>query len=337
MICNKIKFLILAICILNVNILNAQFEEEAKKNSAEHIKLKDKINSTKSSWNSRGFVGLTFNQNYFSNWAKGGENSYSAITNFNYDLNYKPDSSSSIWQTTIALGYGVMYINEFGARKAEDKIDINSKYGYNAVENLYYSALLKFHSQFSKGYNYPNDSVVVSNFLAPAHTILSLGLDYKPTKFFSIYVSPCTGKHILVNDQDLANKGLYGVEPAVYDSAGKITQLGKKHTLNFGAYVVANLDAEVWENIFVQSKLELFNNYTAKVKQDRDKIIVNFENTVRMKINHYISANLFLHFVYDYQNLVPQYKIVNDEKVLAGHAPRLQIKENFGLGFAMNF
>jgi hypothetical protein len=56
------------------------------------------------------------------------------------------------------------------------------------------------------------------------------------------------------------------------------------------------------ENIFVQSKLELFNNYTAKIKQDRDKIIVNFENTVRMKINHYISANLFLHLVYDYQN-----------------------------------
>jgi hypothetical protein len=35
--------------------------------------------------------------------------------------------------------------------------------------------------------------------------------------------------------------------------------------------------------------------------------------------------------------LVPQYKTVNDEKVLSGHAPRLQIKENFGLGFSMNF
>ncbi len=337
---NKSLIIILVISafIFNQNISNAQILKEAKTSISEHEKLKKQFVALKSKWQTRGFLGLTFNQNYFSNWAKGGENSYSAIGHLSYDFKYRSDDSSFIWQTNTTLGAGVLYINEFGTRKAEDKIDISSKYGYRAVKNLYYSTMLKFNSQFFKGYNYPNDSVIVSNFLSPAYTILSLGLDYKPTSYLSLYISPCTGKHILVADQELADKGLYGVEPAVYDKkTGEMLEPGKRYLLNFGAYLVAHLDAEVWQNVFAKSKLELFNNYTAKNKRDRDKIIVNFENTIMMKINHYISANLFLHFVYDYQNLVPQYKTVNDEKILIGHSPRLQIKENFGLGFSMNF
>ena len=334
-----ILFIVISIFFNSLNsILNAQeLQQEAKASASELNKLKTQAEKLANKWQTKGFIGITFNQHYFSNWAKGGEDSFAAIGNFNYEVDYRSDDTSHIWKTTLDLGYGLMYTTEFGTRKAEDKINMNSKYGYRAIKNLYYSTLLNFNSQFSNGYNYPNDSVIVSTLLSPAYTILSIGVDYKPFPFLSLYVSPVTGKHIMVLDEKLANAGAFGVKPAVYDTLGNVIKPGKKHTINFGAYLLANLDYEILKNVNLKSKLELFNNYTAESKRDRDKIIVNFENTVMMKINHYISANLFLHLIYDYQTPIPQYKVVDGVKTEAGVAPRLQIKENFGLGFSIKF
>ena len=321
----------------NINLNAQELQEAAKSNLSEANKLKSEVTSLKNQWQTRGFAGITFNQNYFSNWAKGGENSYAAIGNFNYDINYRSLDTNHIWKTNINLGYGLLYTTEFGTRKAEDKLNLESKYGYRAISNLYYSALLSFKSQFAKGYNYPNDSDVVSNLFSPAYTILSVGIDYKPLPFLSLYISPLTGKHIMVLDQELANAGAFGVDPAVYDSLGNMLTPGKNHLINLGAYLVANLDYEIMKNINLKSKLELFNNYTAKSKRDRNKIIVNCENTLMMKINNYISANLFLHLIYDYQNPITQYETIDGVKTAKGVAPRLQIKENFGLGFGVYF
>ena len=55
--------------------------------------------------------------------------------------------------------------------KNDDKIDFTSKYGYKTSKNWNIASLVNFKSQFTKGYNYPNDSTVISNFLAPAYIL----------------------------------------------------------------------------------------------------------------------------------------------------------------------
>ena len=73
------------------------------------------------------------------------------------------------------------------------------------------AALFNFHSQFSKGYKYNNDGTkdLLSNFLAPGYVLLSLGLDYKPAKGLSIFVSPITSRWTIVTNDSLSAKGLW--------------------------------------------------------------------------------------------------------------------------------
>ena len=71
-----------------------------------------------------------------------------------------------------------------GTRKNDDRIDLLSKVGYALTPKLDLAALVNFHSQFSKGYNYNSDGTkdLLSDFLSPGYVLLSLGLDYKPAR-----------------------------------------------------------------------------------------------------------------------------------------------------------
>lgn len=290
-----------------------------------------------SPWSFNGFSGLTVSQNSFSNWAKGGVDNYAVSGLLNLSLNYQNSDSSVIWTNSLETGYGIIKSDEFGIRKSDDKIILDSKFGHIAFSDFYYSALINFSTQFDKGYNYPNDSVKVSGFMAPAFLIVSAGLDYKPVEWLSIYFSPISGRFIFVNDQRLADSGAYGVNPAVYDTTGAKIKDGEKFKAAFGAYLTATFEKEIVENITLKSKLDLFNNYTNKNAGDRGNIVVNWENSFIMKVNSLISANLFLHFIYDHDQKIPTYSTVSGEQVQTGSAPRLQIKEILGIGFSVKF
>ena len=42
-------------------------------------------------------------------------------------------------------------------------------------------------------YNYPNDSVIISNFMA-SYLLFAAGYDYKLKDWLSIFIAPATGK-----------------------------------------------------------------------------------------------------------------------------------------------
>src|SRR4030095_15042246 len=127
------------------------------------------------SWKKGGLVSLNFTQVSLSNWAAGGDNSIAGIAIFNYFANYKKDKN--VWDNNIDLGYGLTQNGNDDPIKSEDKIDLATKYGHLAFKDWYYSAMLGFKSQFTKGYNYPNDSITISDFFAPAYLTLALGMD----------------------------------------------------------------------------------------------------------------------------------------------------------------
>ncbi|MFW5701741.1 MAG: DUF3078 domain-containing protein, partial [Bacteroidota bacterium] len=237
-----------------------------------------------------GFLQLNMNQLALINWAKGGDQSISGVSRVNLFYNCKSKDYS--WENNFDLGYGLMTSEEYPMRKTEDKIDLNSKFGKNAFENFLYTVIFNFKSQFAPGYKYPDDTTMVSNLFSPAYVILSIGMDYQPGDDFSLYFSPISGKAIIVTDQQLANRGAFGVEKAKLDTAGNVVVPGKNARFDFGWYLTAKLKKEIMEDVTIQSKLELFNDYTAKDPGNRLNIDVDWETQFRLKVNDYISANI---------------------------------------------
>ena len=283
-----------------------------------NINYAQTIDTTKL-WKKGGVGSLNFNQVSLSNWAAGGENSISASTFVNLFANYQKEKTS--WDNTLDMAYGMTKIGKANLRKSDDKIDLNSKYGHLAINNWYYSALINFKSQFADGYSYPNDSVVVSKFAAPAYILLSLGMDYKPNDFFSLYFSPATGKITIVNGQKLADAGAYGVDS------------GKTHREEFGAYITVAFKKDIIQNVSFSTKLDLFSNYA----HNPQNIDVNWDAMLAFKINNYITANIATSLIYDDDTKIPIMKDINGVNTQIGEGARTQFKEVFGLGLSYKF
>jgi hypothetical protein len=298
---------------------------------SQNVKILDTLNG----WHRDGFIAINFNQMHLSNWAQGGEPSYSGSSFLNSRLFYK--DSLIEWENYMELGYGVIKTEENPIRKTEDKIDINSKVGTKAYNKFFYTGLMNLKSQFTKGYNYPNDSVKISDFFAPAYLIASLGMDYKPTNSFSFYLSPATGRFIFVLDEDLANTGRFGVKPAVVDEEGNIITPGEKVKAEFGAYATLSTNLKLMENVHLRSKLDLFNDYTDENRNNRKNIDVNWETGLIMQVNKFITTNIFFHLIYDHNTPIPLYEKIDGVKTKVGEGPRTQIKQSLGIGFVLRF
>jgi hypothetical protein len=250
-----------------------------------------------------GFASFTLNQVSFSNWSAGGENALSTMALLNIFGNYKKDKTE--WVNTLDMGYGFLKNGSSKMRKNEDKIDITSKLGYKAFKNVFYTALINYRSQFADGYNYPNDSVVVSRFNAPAYISVGIGLDYKPYDYFSIYLSPATGRFTIVNDRVLSDSGAFGVDR------------GKKVRSEFGASLIVMVNKDIFKNVNFTSKLVLFENYTDKDVANRKNIDVLWEPMLNIKAGKYLTTSIMFSLIYD-------------QDVIA----KTQIKEVFGIGLS---
>lgn len=257
-------------------------------------------------WKKGGFASLQFNQVSLTNWAAGGENAISTTAFLNLFANYKKEKV--VWDNSLDLGYGTLKNEGKKPRKNEDKIDFLSKFGHQAFGKFYYSALLNYRTQFTDGFNYPNDSIPTSTFMAPGYLSISLGMDYKPNEFFSLFFSPASGKFTFVLDDTLSHKGAYGVDP------------DKKVRSEFGAQLNAKFQKDIFKNVNLMSKLMLFNNYTDKDKANRKNIDVNWEVMINIKANKYLTTSIFTNLIYD-QNMVA----------------KTQFKEVFGIGLSYKF
>lgn len=264
-------------------------------------------------WTTGGNYMLNMGQGSLSNWAAGGEDfSFSLSTYFGLFARYKKDRMS--WDNTVDLNYGLMNNSSQGTRKTDDRMDLTSKVGYSLTPTLGLATLLNFHSQFSKGYNYKSDGgrELLSNFMSPGYILLSLGLDYKPAKGLSIFVSPITSRWIFVSDDSLSAKGAYGVDP------------GKHVSNEVGAFASINYDKEFSKRLAYKGRLDLFSNY----KHNPQNVDVMMNNMLIAKISKVFSFNVGLNLIYD-----------DDVKLFGKNndSPALQIKQMFGAGLTVKF
>lgn len=268
-------------------------------------------------WRKGGLFSLNLTQVSLTNWAAGGENSVAGNAIVNYFANYKRGKNA--WDNSIDLGYGMLMQGKDDVRKSDDKIDLSSKYGREAFDHWYYSALVNFRSQFAPGYNYPNDSVKISNFLAPGYVTVALGMDYKPNPHFSLFISPLAARWTIVTDEDLSNAGAFGVDT------------GETVETEFGALIKATVNYDLAKNINLQTTLDLYSNYL----EDPQNVDVNWQLLLSVKLNKYFSASLSTQLIYDDNTTLTFYK--SDGETIDHTGPGLQFKEVLAIGFAYKF
>ncbi|MDO9512524.1 MAG: DUF3078 domain-containing protein [Bacteroidales bacterium] len=275
---------------------------------------------------------LNFNQTHLSNWAEGGESSYSGTAFISFQAGLDRGKYSVDHQ--LDLAYGMLRTASKKIRKTDDKIDYTSTFSYKAIRSWNYSTLINFKSQFSNGYKYPNDSTVVSTFMAPAYLTLSLGMQYKPTKTFVFFISPASGRFTLVLDDVLANAGAFGVTKAVYDSDSthSIIKPGRHIKPEFGINLNIQYKKKIVENVKIESRLVLYNNYFDEDPSNRWNIDINAETNFVFTINKYLTSNIRMNLIYDHDTTITDYVWEENEKVKTGEGPRTQFKETFGIG-----
>lgn len=296
--------------------------------SLQAIGQKDRIISRDSAWQSKGFFTLNVGQTSFTNWAAGGENQININSILHYRLRYNKGISS--WENMIEAKYGTLLFSEMKTKKTNDNLNFASKFGYQANKFWKYSYYLSFNSQFSKGYNYPNDSTVVSEFMAPGYFMAGLGMDYQPTKTISFLLSPMTYKLTLVNNELLANEGNYGVQKALKDSAGNIITPGQRFKNEPGAFIKIYFQQELKSGLSISSRVELFSAFN----NHPEKIDVVWASLITYKISKVFLATFSLDLIYNDDVIIK--KDTNGDGIKEELGPRLQAKQAFGIGVALS-
>ena len=261
-------------------------------------------------WKVSGVTSLSISQLSLSNWAAGGENSFSGNAFFKISPDY--DDGTINWDNDLILGFGLMRIGDDDATKSDDQIELNSKFGYRASKNWFYTALIGFKTQFADGYAYPEDiKRKISGFMAPGYLNISLGFDYKPTDGFSLLIAPVSSKMTFVMDETLSDEGAYGVSA------------GNSFRGEFGGYIKIAWKKEILKNVTLDTKVDFFSNYV----ENPQYVDVNWDLLLTFKVNELISATLMTQLIYDYDiKFGPE-----------PGQPKVQFKELFGLGLAYNF
>ncbi|MES2545279.1 MAG: DUF3078 domain-containing protein [Bacteroidota bacterium] len=266
---------IILFCILSLNSLQAQ----------EDTVVKD----TTKAWTSKGNFSFLFNQSNFSHWAAGGENNISGNASINYDLNYKKDDIT--WDNKVIASYGLVKTkNSPYEKKTDDRFEFNSLYGKKAKGYWYYSALLNFRTQMTKGYIYEKDGngaefrTQTTNLLSPGYLTFGPGMLWKKDNNLSFNLAPLTSKVTIVDpDFTLPDDAYFGVEE------------GESLRYELGFYASGYYKFGLLANVTLENILSLYSNYLEETKN----VDVNYQLNVVMKVNRYISTNLSFQSIYD--------------------------------------
>lgn len=312
----KITFLGLSMICMAVTSLMAQDNTVKGLKSASEAKIS--IDDTSHSvWRTGGIFSLNVSQSALSHWAAGGDKSSFALTGLlNGYASYNKGKNS--WDNIVDMAYGYTKTSSTGMRKSDDHFYFTSKYGRQATKNKkwYYSALFDFKTQFANGYLYSDSGRTYNSTLfSPAYVLLSLGMDYKATSYFDVFISPITSRWTIVNSDVLSNQGKFGVTPG-------------KHVLNeIGAFLAANFNKDLSKSINYTSSLQLFSNY----KHNPQNVDMYWTNLLTLKVTKYLATTIALNMIYDDDVKFPT---EDDPNRQVAH---LQLQELLGVGFSYKF
>jgi hypothetical protein len=305
--------------ILFVFVLSISLSAFAQEETADTLKP----------WTIGAILNVNISQAAFHNWTAGGQNTIAGNLLFAGIADLKRDKI--FWNNGLLLGLGYSRLNKINT-KTNDNLEINSLFGRHAFgKNWYATVIMNFKTQFVNGYVDSNrDSTLISGFLSPGYLNIGLGLNYNLNDVFLVNIAPLDAKMIFVTEQELADKGDYGVDAAVLDTAGNIITPGKNMKFKFGTYVRLVYNYEVAKNVTVFSSLDLFSNYL----ENPQNIDVNWTVLLGFKINDWLTASINTVLIYDADVTFDR---INADGEPETFGPGIQFKEIFNLGLAFNF
>lgn len=308
-------------------------------------------------WDTSLMTKLDFGQTSLTNWAAGGYNTVTLKTFIDANANYKKDAM--FWTNRLQLDYGFLYSADKPVmQKSDDRIYLESKWGYQAKNSLYYSAEFSFKSQFSNTREFPTPSakadgsalgegeeyttadwmeasVLKSGFISPAYTNLALGLDYKPLKWLTVNLAPLTGGLVIVDNPLLRKSYSMPVrkqfdESSLTDDQKNAGHCYKKVRFEFGAQLKVDLKVNVNDNFSYTSQVVLFSDYLDKPQNVR----VNWDNRIDWKLTKFFSLTFTTNLIYDDKVMIKNDKDL--DKYPDGRQ-RIQFKESLAFGFVYTF
>ena len=293
------KKVILLFIIFSVgywNIINAQ--EKAKVDQLASYSTK----SAEQGWKFSGLTGITFGQTSLTNWSAGGDNTITGNIVLNLSANYL--NEKWFWDNNFSAEYGMIYSSADDWKKAADQINLTSIAGRKLTDKWSFSALFNFKTQFAKGYNYPDKEHFLSTFMAPAYADLALGMTYKPSEKYTLFISPLAERATFVLNDSLSDIGAFGVDP------------GDKMKWETGAYFMASTKQTLTTNLDLISSLDMFTPYNS----DFGNVNINWNLLLNYKFHKLFTASL---------NTTLRYY---DSEIT-----KIQFKEIFGLGLTYAF
>jgi DUF3078 family protein len=271
-----------------------------------------------------GTVSLNLGQGGSKNWAAGAEKfSFTIAAYVNLFANKRFGKYQ--WNNNLDLGFALVNTTSGGIRKTDDKIDLYSKLHRELSPHTSIAFVTNLRTQFADGfdYNYLGKGFRrrTSGFFAPAYLAFGPGLDWHPTKYFSIFFSPASGRFVIVSNQPKSYYFPGGVIPAS-EGGGFETPLAVLYGVDparqvraeLGALVSINFNKEIFKNFQYKSRLDLYSNYLKTYKftvtgpdelaitpvgPKPQNVDVVWNNVINMKVNKIINVTYNFDLIYD--------------------------------------
>ena len=253
-----------------------------------HIKVK-----RPNFWTVKGNFNVQLQQTYISdNWYQGGDDSFSANGQFTIEANYN-NKQRLTWDNKLEARLGFQTMERYSLsgrfKPTTDLLRLTSKVGVKAFSHWYYSLALQSWTQMTQAREYYDDGGVqryrvASDFMSPFEAVLSLGMEYKlEKKRFTLGANLAP---VAVNYKHVS-RTLYKPNQTLYQKFG----LDSHDRFDFGSTLTVNAKWAICKMLTWQGRLYFFTSY--------HRTTAEFENTLSLKVNKYLSTNLFLYPRFD--------------------------------------
>ncbi len=295
----------------------------------------------------QGNFACNYSNSFFSVYQSNGNNNNQSTLLANIGLTNNYHKNRFNWNTDLKILYGqsrtaVLIKQGVGHHetrnllaKNNDLLSFTTKVGYEMKHKIFLTVLSSFQSQFTKSYADPyaeergEELYTVSRFLSPANCNLGIGLDFKPNRYFSLYISPLDLDLLIVKDTSLHRA--YDV----FHESGVVPELG--------AFLNLDFKYTFFKKLNFNTKLQMFTNYIKDPKHPEAERpgsidVQLWKNTLTYQFNKFISLSFTSLVRYDEDT---EFRIHEGDtkpgEVTARRAPRTQYFHNFGVGLGYNF
>ncbi|MFT4752803.1 MAG: hypothetical protein ACI85Q_000338 [Salibacteraceae bacterium] len=280
-------------------------------------------------WTITGGVGLMLNQVGLYNWQGGGEPSFAASLLYKGTFNYKKNKFT--WENYADLAYGLIQQGKNDITKSDDRWEVGTKLGHQLDEKWDLNGFATLRSQFDEGFDPENLNLKISDLMAPGYLLVGIGANFKHSDWLDINLSPATGKFTFVMNDSLATQEIIDAD-GVGTGKGKYgNTAGDKVRTEMGAYAKISIKKEIFENMTLSTQADFFTDYL----NNFGAIDVNWNLTLLMKVNKFISATVTTNLIYDEDISIVLEKNNLGETLRAG--PAVQFKETVGVGLTYTY